>query len=121
MADLTQHSLTGGAAKDVVAYLVYDPQMHNWQGSENERQGGADASYHLPERVRDCLLPLGQLEQPDLGLGRWVLAALRGTFSLFPEPLAVTVLTATASLWEVEPAMVFAVTRACARQAQSST
>jgi hypothetical protein len=121
IADLSQLSLTGGASKDIVAYLVYDPQMHNWQGSENERQGGADPSYRFPERVRDCLLPLGELEQRDLGLGRSVLAALRSAFSLFPEPWAVTALNATAPLWEVEAATVFAVTRACARQAQSST
>jgi hypothetical protein len=121
IADLGRLPLARGAANDIVAYLIYDPQMRNWQGSENERQGGADPGYHLPEQVRDCLLPLDQLEQRDLGLGHSVLAALRGAFSLFPRPLSVPALQATASLWEVEPAKVFAVTRACARQAQSST
>jgi len=118
MADFSQLALSDGAANDTVAYLVYDPQMRNWQGTENERQNRADPSYHLPERARDCLLLVGQLEQRDLGLGRSVLAALRGAFSFFPEPLAVAALKATASLWEVEPAAVFAVTRVCAQQAQ---
>lgn len=118
ISGLSRLSLSGGAANDRIAFVVEDPQMRNWQGSENERQGSADPEYRLPQRLRGCLLPAGQLEPGDLGLGQWVVAALHSVGSLVPEPLGDAVTRATYPLWQVLPAKVYAVTRECAREAR---
>lgn len=49
MWDLSQLSLSGRSPSDIIAYVVEDPQMRNWQGTENERQGTADTEYRLPQ------------------------------------------------------------------------
>ena len=114
MADLNKISLVGGEASDVVAYVVEDPQMRNWQGTENELR--ADRGYRLPPALSHCLIPRGQLDQKDPGLGRSVLAALRGMFSLLPPPYASAAIKSTDPIWQIEPAQLFAVTRECAQQ-----
>ena len=109
-ADLSGVSAGEGPAGDVVAYLIDDPQMRIWPDATKE--------VPLSETVRQCLVPLGPLEQGDLGLGRSVVAALRDVLSVLPAPYAAATLGATDSLWQVSPAQVYVVTRECAHEAQ---
>lgn len=112
-ADLSGLSLEEGSAGDVVAYLIDDPQMRIWPDAAKEAP--------LSETLRRCLVPLGTLEQGDLGLGRSVVTALRDILSVLPAPYGAAALRATNSVWQVAPAQVFAVTRECAREAQGKS
>ena len=112
-ADLSSISPGEGPAGDVVAYLVDDPQMKIWPDATKEAP--------LSEKLRRCMVPLGPLEQGDLGLGRPVVAVLRDTLSFLPERYATAALTATDSFWQLAPAQVYVVTRECARQAQGKS
>ncbi len=102
-----------GPAGDVVAYIVDDPQMRTWPDAPKEAP--------LSETLRRCLVPLGPLEQGDLGLGRSVVAALRDILSVLPAPYAAATLKATDSFWQVSPAQVYEVTRECAHEAQDKS
>ena len=112
-ADLSGLSLGEGSAGDVVAYLVDDPQMRIWPDAAEEAP--------LSGTLRRCLVPLGPLEQGDLGLGRSVVTALRDILSVLPAPYAAAALRATNSVWQVAPAQVYLVTRECAREAQDKS
>jgi Dolichyl-phosphate-mannose-protein mannosyltransferase len=106
--DLRRISLNGGSSRDVIAYVVDDPQMRFWSGARTEAP--------VPPNIRECLLHVGPLEYPDLGLGRLVVGALRSALSLLPQPYRSAALRAIDPYWEVVPAEVYAVTRACAAQ-----
>ena len=112
-ADLSGVAPGEGSGGDVVAYLVDDPQMQIWPDATKE--------VPLSETLRRCLVPLGQLEQGDLGLGRSVVAALRDVLSVLPAPFAAASLRATDSFWQVSPAQVYVVTRECAHEAQAKS
>ena len=112
-ADLSQLSSGGSSAGDIVAYLVEDPQMRNWPDATKDAP--------LPETLRRCLVPAGALERGDLGLGRSVVGALRGIFSILPAPYGPAALRTTDALWVVAPAQVYVVTRECAREAQGKS
>jgi hypothetical protein len=112
-ADLSGVTPGEGSASDVVAYLVDDPQMRIWPDATKEAP--------LSETLRRCLVPLGPLQQGDLGLGRSVVAALRDILSVLPAPYAAATLRATDSVWQVSPAQVYAVTRECAHEAQGKS
>jgi hypothetical protein len=112
-ADLSSVTPGEGSTGDVVAYLVDDPQMRIWPDATKEAP--------LSETLRRCLVPLGSLEQGDLGLGRSVVAALRDVLSVLPAPYAAATLRATDSFWQISAAQVYAVTRECARQAQGGS
>jgi len=110
-ADLSSASTRETSAADVVAYVIHDPQMRIWPDARKEAS--------ISETLRRCLVPLGPLEQGDLGLGRSVVAALRDILSVLPAPFAAATLRATDSVWQVLPAQVYMVTRECAREAQN--
>jgi hypothetical protein len=112
-ADLSGLSPGSGSGGDVIAYLVYDPQIRNWPDATKEAL--------LSETLRHCLIAPASLEQGDLGLGRSVVALLREILSTFPARYAAAALRATDSLWQVAPAQVYAVTRECAREAQAKS
>jgi 4-amino-4-deoxy-L-arabinose transferase-like glycosyltransferase len=112
-ADLSGVSAGEGPASDVVAYLIDDPQMRIWPDATKEEP--------LSETLRRCLVPLGPLEQGDLGLGRSVVAALRDALSVLPAAYAAATLRATDSVWQVSPAQVYVVTRECAHEAQGKS
>lgn len=112
MNELQEISLHGGSPEDVVAYIIEDPQMRNWPDARTEGP--------LPQKLRDCMVSFGQLEQGDLGSGRAVVAALRSMSSLFPAPYDAAAFRAVDPLWRVEPAQVYAVTRECARGARAA-
>jgi hypothetical protein len=112
-ADLSSITPGVGPAGDVVAYLVDDPQMRIWPDATKEAP--------LAETLRRCLVPLGPLEQGDLGLGRSVVAALRDVLSVLPAPYAAAALRATDSFWKIPPAEVYAITRECAREAHDKS
>lgn len=107
--DLPKAAIPAEAADSVVAYVITDPQMRDWAGWYQQEP--------LPEPWRHCLVPVATLSPDDLGLGRPVVSAVRGAVSLLPHALATPILGATASFWQVQPARVFSVTRACALQA----
>jgi hypothetical protein len=107
VADLQEVSLDGGAATDIVAYIIEDPQIRNWRGARIDDP--------LPERLRVCLLAAGQLDPTDLRLGRSLVGVLHSMSSLLPARLAAAATSATDPLWRVYPAKVYAVTRECAR------
>ena len=109
--DLSSASTRETSAADVVAYVIDDPQMRIWPDARKEAS--------ISETLRRCLVPLGPLEQGDLGLGRSVVAALRDILSVLPAPFAAATLRATDSVWQVLPAQVYMVTRECAREAQN--
>jgi hypothetical protein len=103
--------LANGAADDIVAYIIEDPQMGNWPEARREPA--------IPE-LENCRAWVGQLEGSDLGYGRLVLAGLRGTVvSLLPGDSADRVLSATNPIWTVTRGDVYAVTRDCALAARS--
>ena len=108
-ADFSQLSPGRNSAGDIAAYLVEDPQMRDWPDATREPP--------LPEPLRHCLVPAGQLERGDLGLGRSVIGALRDIVSIAPAPYGVAALRAIDGLWQVAPAQVYMVTRECARVA----
>jgi hypothetical protein len=110
VSELQRVSLHGGSPTDIVAYIVEDPQMRHWPDARTEGP--------LPQTLRDCLLPVGRLDQRDLGSGRIVVAALRNTIALFPASYRAAALRALDPLWHIEPAQVYAVTRECARDAR---
>jgi hypothetical protein len=112
-ADLSALTPGEGPAGDVVAYLVEDPQMRIWPDARKEAP--------LSETLRRCLVPLGPLEQGDLGLGRSVVAAVRDILSILPAPYSAATLRATDSFWQVSPAQVYVITRACAQEAQAKS
>jgi MFS family permease len=112
-ADLSALTPGEGPAGDVVAYLVDDPQMRIWPDARKEAP--------LSETLRRCLVPLGPLEQGDLGLGRSVVAAVRDILSILPAPYSAATLRATDSFWQVSPAQVYVITRACAQEAQAKS
>ena len=109
-ADLSDLSPGDGSAGDVVAYLIDDPQMRVWPDATKEAP--------LPEKLRRCLVPLGPLEQPGLGLGRSVVAVLRDTLSVLPARYSAAALRATDSFWQLAPAQVYTITRQCAWSAR---
>lgn len=111
VADLREVAFSSGVAGDIVAYLIEDPQMRYWPGARTDRP--------LPPALRQCLRDIGPLAPVDLGLGRQVVAALRGVVSVLPARYAAAALGATDPMWQVAPAQVYAVTRECARQAGS--
>jgi hypothetical protein len=112
-ADLSGVTPGEGPAGDVVAYLVDDPQMRIWPDATKEAP--------LSETLRRCLVPLGPLEQGDLGLGRSVVAALRDVLSVLPAPYAAATLRATDSFWKIPPAQIYAITRECGREAHDKS
>jgi 4-amino-4-deoxy-L-arabinose transferase-like glycosyltransferase len=112
-ADLSGVSAGEGPAGDVVAYVIDDPQMRIWPD--------ATKGEPLSETLRRCLVPLGPLEQGDLGLGRSVVAALRDALSVLPTAYAAATLRATDSVWQVSSAQVYVVTRECTRAAQGKS
>jgi hypothetical protein len=112
-ADLSALTPGEGPAGDVVAYLVEDPQMRIWPDARKEAP--------LSETLRRCLVPTGPLEQGDLGLGRSVVAAVRDILSILPAPYSAATLRATDSFWQVSPAQVYVITRACAQEAQAKS
>jgi hypothetical protein len=63
-----------GAADDIVAYIIEDPQMGDWPEARREAA--------VPE-LENCRAWVGQLEGSDLGYGRLVLAGLRGMITSF--------------------------------------
>jgi len=111
LADLAQLPLGDGAAADIVAYIIEDPQMRNWPEARREA-----AIPHL----RNCRGWVGQLEASDLGYGRLVLTGLRGIIVfLLPGDSADRILSATDPIWNVARGDVYAVTRDCALAARS--
>jgi hypothetical protein len=74
LADLAQLPLADGAAGDIVAYIIEDPQMGNWPEARREPA--------IPE-LENCRAWVGQLKGSDLGYGRLVLAGLRGMITSF--------------------------------------
>jgi hypothetical protein len=111
LADLAQLPLADGAADDIVAYIIEDPQMGKWPEARRE-----PAILEL----ENCRAWVGQLEASDLGSGRLVLAGLRGIItSLLPRDSADRVLSATDPIWTVNRGEVYAVTRDCALAARA--
>jgi hypothetical protein len=111
LADLAQLPLANGAADDIVAYIIEDPQMGNWPEARREPA--------VPE-LENCRAWVGQLEGSDLGYGRLVLAVLRDTIvTLLPGDSADRVLSATNPIWTVTRGDVYAVNRDCALAARS--
>jgi hypothetical protein len=113
IAELPRVSLDGGSRENIVAYVIEDPQMRNWSDAVSDGP--------LSQRLRECLVDVGPLDQGDLGRGRSVVAALRGVLSLLPAPYAASALKVTDAVWEVRPAKVYGVTRECARGAQAQS
>ncbi len=111
LANLAQLPLAGGAADDIVAYIIEDPQMGNWPEARREPA--------IPE-LENCRAWIGQLEASDLGYGRLVLAGLRGiVIYLLPADSADRVLSATDPIWTVNRSNTYAVTRGCALAARA--
>jgi hypothetical protein len=111
LADLAQLPLGDGAAADIVAYIIEDPQMRNWPEARREAA--------IPQ-LGNCRAWVGQLEASDLGYGRLVLMGLRGIIaSLLPGDGADRILSATDPIWNVARGAVYAVTRDCALAARS--
>jgi hypothetical protein len=105
LADLAQLPLADGAADDIVAYIIEDPQMDNWPEARREPA--------IPE-LENCRAWVGPLEGRDLGYGRLVLGGLRGIVSLLPGGTADRALSATDPIWTVTRGEVYAITRDCA-------
>jgi hypothetical protein len=105
LADLAQLPLADGAADDIVAYIIEDPQMDNWPEARREPA--------IPE-LENCRAWVGPLEGRDLGYGRLVLGGLRGIVSLLPGGPADRALSATDPIWTVTRGEVYAITRDCA-------
>jgi hypothetical protein len=110
LAGLAQLPLGDGAAADIVAYILEDPQMRNWPEARREA---------IPQ-LGNCRTWVGQLEASDLGYGRLVLTGLRGIIvSLLPGDNADRILRATDPIWNVARGDVYVVTRDCALAARS--
>src|SRR5271163_278408 len=111
LATLAQLPLADGAADDIVAYIIEDPQIGNWPEARREPA--------IPE-LENCRVLVGQLEAGDLGHGRLVVAGLRGIItSLLPGDSADRALSATDPIWTVTRGEVYAVTRDCALTART--
>jgi len=111
LADLAQLPLADGAADDIAAYIIEDPQMGNRPEARREPA--------IPE-LENCRAWVGQLEGSDLGYGRLVLAGLRGMITSFlPGDSADRALSATDPIWTVNRGDVYAVTRDCASAARA--
>ena len=111
LRDLAQLPFADGAADDIIAYTVEDPQMGNWPEARREPE--------LAE-LNNCRAWVGQLEASDLGYGRLVLAGLRGMIiTLLPRDAADRALRATDPIWTVTRGDVYAVTRDCAFAART--
>ena len=110
LADLAQLPLDG-AADDIVAYIIEDPQMRNWPEARREAA--------IPQ-LGNCRAWVGQLEGSDLGYGRLVLAGLRGMITSFlPGDSADRALSATDPIWTVNRGEVYAVSRVSALAARA--
>jgi hypothetical protein len=109
LADLAQMPLVDGAADDIVAYIVEDPQMGNWPEARREQA--------IPA-LENCRAWVAQLEGSDLGYGRLVLAGLRGIISFLPGDSANRVLSAIDPIWTITRGDIYAVTRDCALAAR---
>jgi hypothetical protein len=69
LADLAQLPLADGAADDIVAYIIEDPQMGKWPEARRE-----PAILEL----ENCRAWVGQLEASDLGSGRFSACGIAG-------------------------------------------
>lgn len=108
-SDLADMPAGRGPSDDIVAYVVDDPQMRYLGGSWRRLSD----KNTLPAVLRSCMTPEGLLKTADLGLGRYVVAALRSAAVILPGPLGNGVLHATDPFWQVVPGHIYAVTRAC--------
>jgi hypothetical protein len=106
--ELPKLPVQSGPGDEIIGYIIQERQVANLRPLY--------LSGELPAPAWDCLVDAGSLEPQDLGFGRLVVAALRGGAAVLPPFLSVPIIGATDSVWQIAPARVLAVTRACAQQ-----